>query len=382
MIGQSQKRVLILLALLLVGAGWMVLRVARVRGPASPAEGETTLRLPPPTRAAVGKFNTLIEAEAGRVTAGEIAKLRDSLLDGTPESRAALEIALVSANPYDRLVAFRLSLELNGWQPRWREYALNDPFVLLRVEAADWLYLTERFTDWDAFLSLAVGKAGTDFDALRPAIRTFRWRELPYGADVVGVGRGIDRYLREGVRRSDAVAATVEKELLAVTGQQEFGSSLRVLHEANRPDYEAFLRRLVERSGDDSPIRYAAIWMLAQGFPRATTRDYFAQHRASYPGDPLSARVEQALASVTEQLNRGGDRLAWAEAQLNVAMQSGNRGEMGASLVAVVEEGLRSSGVADRQLLHDASRTMLTQALDYPARRRLADIKFLTVTSR
>ncbi|MFO1447928.1 MAG: hypothetical protein U1F61_07200 [Opitutaceae bacterium] len=336
----------------------------------------------PPTRDAVGKFNTLTEAKAGRVTAGEIAKLRDSLLDGTPESRAALEVALVSANPYDRLVAFRLSLELDGWQTRLRDYALNDPFVLLRVEAADWLYLTERFADWDTFHSLAVGKAGTDFDALRPAIRTFQWRELPYGADIVGVGRGIDRYLREGVRRSDTVAEAVETELLAGNEQQDFASSLRVLHEANRPDYEAFLRRLVERRGEDSPLRYAAIWMLAQGFPRSATRDFLVQHSANYPGDPLSARVEQALASVTEQLNRGGDRLAWAEAQLNVAMQSGNRSEMGPSLVSVVDEGLRSSGVADRQLLRDASRVMLTQALDYPARRRLADIKFLTRTSR
>jgi len=374
----NKKGGLVFLVLLLVGAGWIVLQVRRVPGPANPSEGRTRPRATALDLASVGAFNALIEAKAGRVTAGEIANLRDALLDGKPEARAALEVALVSANPFERLLAFRVSLELHGWQTRWRDYALNDPFVLLRVEAADWLYLTGRFADWDTFLSLAAGKAGTDFDALRPAIRTFRWRELPYGADVVGVGRGIDRYLREAVRRSDSVAATVETELLAANVHQDFESTLRVLHEANRPDYEAFLRRVVERRGEDSPIRYAAIWMLAQGFPHSATRDFLVEHRASYPGDPLSARIDQALASVSEQLNRGGDRLAWAEAQLSVAMQSGNRGDMGASLVAVVDEGLRSSGAADRQLLQDASRVLLTQALDYPARRRLADVKYLT----
>jgi hypothetical protein len=226
-----------LLLVLASGAGWFALRFLRRAEPAPRA-----LAQPPPQAArnpgaSAAAFRSLISAQAGQVTAGDIAKLRALLLNRSSESRAALEHGLRSREPFERLVAFRLLLDPEGWSPSLSAAALQDSFVLVRVEAADGLYLSARFPEWDGFLSIAAKNPSTEYEALKPAMRNLRWREIPAGVELLGIGPGIDRFLRELLHRSDAAAFRAEGDLfgagIAPLDQQPL---VRSLHEGfHRP---------------------------------------------------------------------------------------------------------------------------------------------------
>lgn len=333
--------------------------------------------------AAAEAFQFIVSAKAGHVTAGDIAKQRDRLLDRSPESRSTLERGFRSQDPFERLLAFRLLLELDGWTPQSSDRALQDSFVLLRVEAADWLYLAGRYQAWSEFLSVAAQNGATDYAALKPALRHLRWSGIPTGAELLGIGHGIDRYYREILRRSDIAASAAERDLSDVPSSPfEQQPLVRLLHEANRSDYEQFLRTLLVRTAEDTPARFETIWLLGQGFATTANRDLLLQHLATNASDPLRFRAEQTLASINGQISLGSDRLTWLEARLAVALNSGAPAELGAALVAVLDEALRVSRVSDRALLQAVRQILPPQTLDYAARRRLADIDFLIERSQ
>lgn len=372
-----------LLLVLASGAGWLALRSRRL---ADPAKVASTIAPSPAAKTgdvSAEAFHFLILAKAGQVTAGDIAKQRALLLNGSRESRATLERALRSADPFERLIAFRLLLELDGWSPQLSALALQDSFVLFRVEAADWLYLAGRFQEWDEFLSNAAKNAAADYASLKPAVQHLSWRGLPAGAEMLGAGNGIDRYFREILRRSDSAASLAEGDLLSTAvPAEEQQALLRLLHVANRPDYEALLQNLLARSNEDTPVRYEAIWLIGQAFPTPASRELLTRHLSTIPADPLQSRVERSLASINEQIARGGDRLTWLEAQLAVASKSGSRADYGAALIGLLDEAMRRSRVTDKALLQDAKRVLPAPGDDYAARLRLADIDFLISRNR
>jgi hypothetical protein len=372
-----------LLFVLASGVGWFALRDRRTAEPKKISQEMVPLSPVKANDPSAEAFHMLVSARAGQITAGDVAKQRALLLNRSVGSRGTLERALRSSDPFERLLAFRLLLDLDGWSPQLSADAFQDSFVLLRVEAADWLYLARRFDDWDAFLSASAKNGAPDYTALKPAVRNLRWRGLPAGAELLGIGHGIDRYYRELLRRSDAAASVAENDLSTATSSPlEQQPLVRLLHEANRSDYESFLRKLLTRTAEDTPARFEAIWLLGQGFATAANRDLLVQHLAANAGDPLRFRVEQALASVNEQLSLGSDRLTEFEARLAVAQQSGPPAAIGAALVAVLDESLRVSRVTDKTLLEAARQVLPAQPLDYAARRRLADIDFLIQRSK
>jgi hypothetical protein len=374
------KTALIVGALLLfvTCVGWFARR--------SKQDGERALPTATKPFTALGKtddltaraLNLIAAAKAGQVTPREIVTQLEVLRNGGGDSRALLGRTLRSGNDYERLLAFRLLLEINGWSSELSAHALGDSFALLRVEAADWLYLAGRFREWNSFLSLAAKTATADSLALRSSVQHSNWPDLPAGLEMLGVGKGIDRYFTEVLRRSDPAALQLADDLFsAAVSPEEQQAKLRLLHAANRADYEALLRKLLLRSSEDTPVRYEAIWLLGQVFASPANREILAQHLAANATDPSRSRVEQVLASVSEQLASGGDRITWLESRLSAATKSGSRADYGPALVGYLVEALRTLRVSDKALLAEAKRVLPSTGLDYVARRRLADIDYL-----
>ena len=382
----NRSKIILAVGLLAVLASVVLWLASRLRRPVEfgkPVVRDVTLLSAKAIDTAAESFHALVTARAGQITGAEIAKQRQLLVNRSPASRATLEGMLRSADPFERLLAFRLLMESDGWSRQLSERALQDSFVLLRVEAADWLYLAGHFQEWDVFLSASAGNAATDYAALKLAIQHGNWNGLPAGLEMLGVGRGIDRYFREILRRSDTAGSLVEKDLLsAEIPAVEKQALLRLMHAANRSDYEMLLRKMLVQSNEDTPVRYEAAWLLGQAFASPATREFLSQHLAENANDPLRSRVEQALTSINEQQALGRDRLTMLEARLAAASKSGSRAEFGSALVGLIDEALRSSRVFDKALLQEAKRALPDPGIDYIARQRSADIDFLIFRSK
>ncbi len=319
----------------------------------------------------------LLFARGGQFTGIDVERRRTQVLSASPAARVSLETILRSGEPLERLLAFSFLLELDGWSPRLNERALADSFVLIRVRAADWLYLSRRFKEWDAFLAAAANNATTDYSKLMPAVQHLIWPALPAALESLGVGNGIDRYFQELIRRSDDAAAVAIRDLTAgaITERDQLGL-LGLLHDSNRPDYVAVLRTMLAHAAEDTPARYEAIWLLGQTAPTAAGRDVLMQHLAANPADPLRSRVEQTLGAVNEQLALGRDRRAWLEAELAVSLKAKSP-EFGPAVITGLHEAIRRSWGLDREILQDVRRALPPAGNDYAARRRLADLDFL-----
>lgn len=377
----SRLRIIIVITVLLAlasGGSWLALRDQNQKTPMqSTTAAGAILPVSQKSDTSDAAFLVLVSAPAGRVTPNDVERTRARLLDGSDESRHTLELELASPDSIRRLVAFRLLLERDGWSLNLSNQGAADPSAMLRAEASDWLYVTSRFQERTEFLARISPMSVADYQELKPAIQHLRWAGLPAGADILGIGRGIDRYLIELFRASDTAFKLVTADLLSSELSPPSQSSLlRLLHVANRPSYESFLKS-VATGTDDTPLRYEAIWLLGTGFPTVSNRELFAAHMLANSNDPLLPRLRQAVASIDAELTVGRTRLDIFEGRLAAALNSGARGNVEQTLSNFLDEAVRQQKVADKSNLTTAKMAVASPGSDYGSRRRIADIEFL-----
>ena len=324
-------------------------------------------------------FHTLLTAPAGQITGGSVRSLKSRLADRSHESAATLERGLSSTSPVERLLAFRLLLETEGWSPRLREYALRDPFVLIRVEASDWLYLSSRFREREEFFTALSANGENAYQALVPSLQHRRWSGLPASVEMLDIGRGIDRFLIDLFRASENAANAAAADLTSATLPfYQQAPLLELLHASNRADHPLLLRALLNHAAEDNPARYTAIWLLGQDFATSENRQLLSAHLGFYPNDPLRPRVQQAMASIDQELALVQTRFALFEPRLAGSLAAENLDAWGPPFLALLNEALRQQRTPEKAILEKAKQVLVTApAKDYRARQRLADIEFL-----
>jgi hypothetical protein len=163
-------------------------------------------------------------------------------------ARAVVQERLQSPDEIERAIAMRILLDRDGWSASLGNKVANDRCPLLRSDVATWLYLHGKFAEWDLFLTDTTSHAQSDYEQLKPRLAQFsKWREVSAGASLLGIGQGLDRYITELLRRNREVAEAASRDVLNGESAVRM-AALQWLASANRPDFEAGLRQLVERA--------------------------------------------------------------------------------------------------------------------------------------
>ncbi|HNX52237.1 MAG TPA: hypothetical protein PKI68_00675, partial [Pontiellaceae bacterium] len=182
-------------------------------------------------------------------------------------TREAINELSSSTNVNARLLGVFLTLEVFGPTNSVLEIAVHDPEPVIPAEVGQWLYLNNRFDQWDSFLNnYATNQQPSQMESLLGLCdRVPVSVEVPAGMSILTIGRGLPLLLQEMSRRSDLVAQEISCRILDPSVADNNRLSLfNVMQEARPAGFAAILTNLVSQSTQYSPLRFKAVWSLGE----------------------------------------------------------------------------------------------------------------------
>jgi len=325
----------------------------------------------------------LLTLQAGQVSASEVAAILGQLKQQPTGLRAELNALVASTNEVDRVLASFLTLEVFGPSPEFLLRAAGDPSPHVMAEAAGWLYQNGRYPEWNEFLERTFAVMTADqFEAVMPRLDSRPIRlEVPAAMSLLGIGRGLEDYTIEMLRRNSIAVTVAKGQLLAATTPEiRKENLLKLLDAANPPEYTEVLRQIIATSQDDRPLRWQAVWNLGQTAVDAQALSFVSEWIQQHSADVLHDKLQEAATIIAARMNSTISASEALEQRLNAVTASTTTPdhERFALFAHYVRDCIRTQRNGDPTLLSPFRTELASRpATDAPLRRLIADIDYV-----
>jgi len=300
------------------------------------------------------------------------------------QAKGIIDTLASSTNVNERLLGVFLALEVFGPTNSVLEIAAHDPEPVIPAEVGQWLYLNNRFDQWDSFLNnYATNQQPSQMESLLGLCdRVPVVADVPTGMSILTIGRGLPLLLQEMARRSDSMALEMSHRILdpSVADNNRL-SLLNVMQDARPAGFAAILTNLISQSTQYSPLRFKAVWNLGEICGDEQTL-MFLKLQASNTEDGLSVKITEAAAKAEKRMRAGNAQFRLLERDAEKILMTGDLSQKDtatALLRLYVETAIRESGVSPNPKLLLAAKEEFEgkKPLTFQQRQRLADIDYL-----
>lgn len=347
--------------------------------PAAPA---TTLPLSaPPAASAAERVRWLLTVPAGQVSALDVAHALAALQAGGDAARAEARALCAAATLAERLLGFRLRLELEGTSQELLDESARDAEPLVLAEVLHGAYRAGLFDVWSGYLDRYARSLGVESRAalLGLVASDPPQPELPAALVLLNVGRGGPRLLRAVLERSAAMAGDAAARLAADDAPETQRKALLDLLADARPREAAAAALALLDSPAPRPLRLQAARALGRLDPEPAGFKPLHE-RAEKEEDRELAQALLRSADQQRASAAAGGELAALEALLRGARAKSTLppDQLDAWLVQYVERSARSPRRPDPGLASAARALLSRQKDDDFARAELvADANYL-----
>lgn len=319
----------------------------------------------------------------GHVSAFEAESFVRFLKQQPTATQAELDALLLSTSEVDRVLAAFLILEVIGPSPEFLDRTASDPSPYVPAEAAAWLYSAGRFEEWNDYLngSLAVMTA----DQLTAVMAKLDSRpvrlEVPAAMSLLGIGRRLEDYVTEIMRRSSVGVSVAQGQLASSTVPEiQKENLLKLLHDANPSEYNRILREIIAASQDDRPLRWQAVWNFGQTAADVDSLTFVSSWTQQHATDLLHDKLQEASVSIAARVAETASASEALEQRLMAATATATTPEHQrfALFSHYVRDCIRNGREGNASLLSPFRAELTNRPVtDAPLRRLIADIDYV-----
>jgi hypothetical protein len=208
----------------------------------------------------------ILTGRPGRVLPSEVRAFMAQIKAAGKAARPEIDKLFASDETANRVLGIFLLLETEGASKAVLEIAARDPALVVRAEAAEWLYRRMDFDEWDFYLRDSASRLTPEEVAnlLQLLSRNPATLRVSTAMGLLHLGEGLPEYFNHLAVHSDTVLRAAQAALLDPTGADDLRDNVfAALAWAHPADYRDTLRKMIDNPAEKPYFRAQAMAVYA-----------------------------------------------------------------------------------------------------------------------